>query len=62
MRLKTLLLTLCVAGTATFAQKVKYSKEEKKEMNRYFLMKGSIVQQTKSFHHYFKGQYRTSRL
>lgn len=40
MRLKTLLLTLCVAGTATFAQKVKYSKEEKKEMNRYFFNEG----------------------
>ncbi|MFZ4931328.1 hypothetical protein [Chryseobacterium sp. Mn2064] len=40
MRLKTLVLALCVAGTSTFAQKVKYSKEEKKEMNRYLFNEG----------------------
>lgn len=40
MRLKTLLLALCVASTAAFAQKVKYSKEERKEMNRYLFNEG----------------------
>jgi hypothetical protein len=40
MRLKTLLLALCVAGTTAFAQKVKYSKEEKHEMNRYLFNEG----------------------
>ncbi|MCT2561451.1 hypothetical protein [Chryseobacterium herbae] len=40
MKLKILLLTLCLAGTATFAQKVKYSKEERKEMNRYLFNEG----------------------
>jgi len=40
MKLKTLLLTLCVAGTATFAQKVKYSKEEIKKMETYLFNEG----------------------
>lgn len=40
MRLKSLLLVLCLAGTTAFAQKVKYSKEEKKEMNKYLFNEG----------------------
>jgi len=40
MKLKTLLLTLCIAGTATFAQKVKYSKEEIKKMETYLFNEG----------------------
>jgi hypothetical protein len=40
MRLKTLLLALCVAGTTTFAQKVKYSKEEIKKMETYLFNEG----------------------
>ncbi len=40
MRLKTLLLALCVAGTSTFAQKVKYSKEEIKKMETYLFNEG----------------------
>ncbi|MEI3791640.1 MULTISPECIES: hypothetical protein [unclassified Chryseobacterium] len=40
MKLKTLLLAVCVASTTAFAQKVKYSKEERKEMNRYLFNEG----------------------
>ncbi|MGL6127626.1 MAG: hypothetical protein ACRC05_11000, partial [Chryseobacterium artocarpi] len=40
MRLKTLLLALCVAGTASFAQKVKYSKEDIKKMETYLFNEG----------------------
>ncbi|MDQ0066150.1 hypothetical protein [Chryseobacterium lathyri] len=40
MKLKILLLTLCLAGTATFAQKVKYSKEEIKKMETYLFNEG----------------------
>lgn len=40
MKLKTLLLAFCVAGTASFAQKVKYSKEEKKKMETYLFNEG----------------------
>jgi len=40
MRLKTILLAVCVVSTTAFAQKVKYSKEERKEMNRYLFNEG----------------------
>ncbi|MFP3835416.1 hypothetical protein [Chryseobacterium sp. SIMBA_028] len=40
MRLKTLLLALCVAGTTTFAQKVKYTKEDIKKMEMYLFNEG----------------------
>jgi hypothetical protein len=40
MKLKTLLLALLLVSTASFAQKVKYSKEEKKEMNKYLFNEG----------------------
>ncbi|MDR2236698.1 MAG: hypothetical protein LBE92_11280 [Chryseobacterium sp.] len=40
MRLKTLLLALCIAGTTAFAQKVKYSKEEIKKMETYLFNEG----------------------
>ncbi|MBB6372189.1 hypothetical protein [Chryseobacterium shigense] len=40
MKLKILLLILCLAGTATFAQKVKYSKEEIKKMETYLFNEG----------------------
>jgi hypothetical protein len=40
MKLKILLLTLCLASTATFAQKVKYSKEEIKKMETYLFNEG----------------------
>ncbi|WP_027388468.1 hypothetical protein [Chryseobacterium gregarium] len=40
MKLKTLMLALCLAGTATFAQKVKYSKEDIKKMEMYLFNEG----------------------
>lgn len=40
MKLKILLLTLCLAGTATFAQKVKYTKEDIKKMEMYLFNEG----------------------
>ncbi|MCW1964100.1 hypothetical protein [Chryseobacterium viscerum] len=40
MRLKTLLLALCVASTTAFAQKVKYSKEDIKKMETYLFNEG----------------------
>jgi hypothetical protein len=40
MKLKTLLLALLLVSTASFAQKIKYSKEEKKEMNQYLFNEG----------------------
>lgn len=40
MKFKILLLALCLTGTATFAQKVKYSKEEIKKMETYLFNEG----------------------
>lgn len=40
MKLKALLLASCFVSVTTFAQKVKYSKEEKKEMNQYLFNEG----------------------
>lgn len=40
MKFKTLLLALCLTGTAAFAQKVKYSKEEIKKMETYLFNEG----------------------
>ncbi|CAM3156629.1 hypothetical protein DRF59_20155 [Chryseobacterium flavum] len=40
MRLKSLLLALCLAGTVSFGQKVKYSKEEIKKMETYLFNEG----------------------
>lgn len=40
MKLKTMLLALFLVSTASFAQKIKYSKEEKKEMNKYLFNEG----------------------
>ncbi|MEJ5102504.1 MULTISPECIES: hypothetical protein [Chryseobacterium] len=40
MRLKTLLFALCVAGTTSFAQKIKYSKEDIKKMETYLFNEG----------------------
>jgi len=40
MKLKTLVLALVLASTASFAQKVKYSKEEIKKMEQYLFNEG----------------------
>lgn len=40
MKLKTMLFALFLVSTTSFAQKVKYSKEEKKEMNKYLFNEG----------------------
>ncbi|WP_294304875.1 hypothetical protein [uncultured Chryseobacterium sp.] len=40
MKLKFLMLSLSLISTLSFAQKVKYSKEEKKEMNQYLFNEG----------------------
>jgi uncharacterized protein YdeI (BOF family) len=40
MKLKTLVFTLFLVSTASFAQKVKYSKEEIKKMEQYLFNEG----------------------
>ncbi len=47
MKLKTLLLALFLVSTATFAQKVKYSKEEIKKMEQYLFNEGFNTPSTK---------------
>lgn len=61
MKLKTLVFTLFLVSASSFAQKVKYSKEEIKKMEQYLFNEGFNAPSVKNFYRNIKGRNNTQR-